>query len=779
MPSFDDTESRDSTGVITAIADAYSSVTSAISGKGAKQEKSNQAREQIKYTKEIREKEHQAYQKAKSEVQGIMAYSPNGAIIGSSNARWPFRLRLWVYYHYMNSNTKFGRWMMNHFSSTPKYISTVNPDLRTQIATNTLHNYGYFRGIASHTLIPNKDTLEAKIEYYIHPNELFHLDSIEYQRFPGITDSMMTVLKRQSLLQRNDPFNVIKLDEERNRLSTLLRNNGYYFFRPEYVTFRADTIQSPQKVQMKVCASPSIPAVAQRPFYIGKTYIRLRTNHDTQVLDTLERGDVMMIYSKKSEEPPLKMGAIKRYLFYRKGSPYRQNIQDFIQDKISGMGVFSQVNVNYVARDTTSKCDTLDVKIAATLDKPYDAEFEGKITSKDNDQVGPGVSFSMAKKNAFRGAETLGLKLWGSYEWQTGADLHGDRSMMNSYEYGTSLNLSYPRFIFFGMGRSLNRHLISSTAFRTDAKWLNRANYFNRVSLGIRADYTFQRKRNMRHEFTPFHLEYDLQLHTTERFDSIVNANQALYASMQDKFVPSIEYTFYWNSLRHAPRTLTLHIKEAGNLTSSIYALAGQSYGTRNKELFGVSFAQYLKITARYTHLFELTPRSGIATQAFLGAIWSYGNSTTAPYNDLFSVGGANSIRAFAMRSIGPGAYHPASSSYSYIDQMGDFKMEANVEYRFPLIASLYGALFLDAGNVWLLREDKERPQSHFDIKRFANDIALGTGAGLRYDLDFLVIRFDLGIGLHVPYETGRKGYYNLPSFGKSLGYHLAIGYPF
>ena len=131
------------------------------------------------------------------------------------------------------------------------------------------------------------------------------------------------------------------------------------------------------------------------------------------------------------------------------------------------------------------------------------------------------------------------------------------------------------------------------------------------------------------------------------------------------------------------------------------------------------------------------------------------------------------------MRTIGPGAYHPEKSQYSYIDQMGDFKLEANVEYRFPIIGKLNGAAFLDAGNVWLLRDSENQPGGKFTFKDFGKQIALGTGVGIRYDLDFLVIRFDLGIGIHAPYDTGKRGYYNMPSFGKSLGYHFAIGYPF
>ena len=167
------------------------------------------------------------------------------------------------------------------------------------------------------------------------------------------------------------------------------------------------------------------------------------------------------------------------------------------------------------------------------------------------------------------------------------------------------------------------------------------------------------------------------------------------------------------------------------------------------------------------------------------GIIWAYGNKLIAPYSEQFYVGGANSIRAFTIRSLGPGRFHPAQdASYSYVDETGDIKLEANLEYRFRLFSNflggnLNGAMFLDAGNVWLLRKDPSRPNSEFTFHKFFDSIALGTGLGIRYDLSFLVLRLDCGIALHVPYETSKSGYYNIPKFKDGLGIHFAIGYPF
>ena len=208
--------------------------------------------------------------------------------------------------------------------------------------------------------------------------------------------------------------------------------------------------------------------------------------------------------------------------------------------------------------------------------------------------------------------------------------------------------------------------------------------------------------------------------------------------------------------------------------------MAGKSFKEKNKNLMGNPFSQFAKLSTELRYTFNISRRQSLAMRVMGGIAYAYGNASVVPYSEQFYVGGANSIRAFTIRSIGPGRYHSdEDNQYSYIDQTGDVKFEANIEYRFNIFGDLHGAVFLDAGNVWLVRPDEARPGAEFTLKKFYENIALGTGFGLRYDLDILVLRLDMGIGLHAPYDTGKDGYYNIPSFGKGLGFHFAIGYPF
>ena len=217
-------------------------------------------------------------------------------------------------------------------------------------------------------------------------------------------------------------------------------------------------------------------------------------------------------------------------------------------------------------------------------------------------------------------------------------------------------------------------------------------------------------------------------------------------------------------------------VTQAGLVLDGIYALAGKKFNKEDKELLGNPFAQFIKGTAEIRYNYALGHKQYLVGRLMAGAIYSYGNARTSPYNEQFYIGGANSIRAFTIRSIGPGRYYQNSDNnkYAYIDRTGDLKFEANLEYRFPILGDLHGATFLDSGNIWLIRNDPDRPGGQLKWGSFLKDLALGTGFGLRYDLTFIVIRFDVGIGLHLPYDTG-TGEVEPPKCAPSTGKKIAV----
>ena len=731
-------------------------------------------------------KEHAATpigEEAMNEIAAALDCPPNASIAGSSKYR-SLPVGLWVYNRFVDSKGKIGRWIFKNFATTPVLISNVNPTLRAQVAANRLQNYGYFNGEVSEEIAYNKkNPRKAKVNYTITLGEARTYDSIEYRHFSPRADSLIEATKRQRLLKSGEQFSVPNLTGERNRLNTLLRNNGYYYYQSGYIDYLADTINHPGHVSLRIEPHKGLPAYIREPKFMGRTTLKVTKSGSSmygQKPDTTTFRNLTYIHHGK--KAPVRAGTILRNVQLRPGQLYSQEKQSLTLQQLSQLNIFSSLNFTFTPRGGDTANDTLDMMITAQLDKPYDFTFELNATSKSNSQMGPGSKVTLSRNNLFRGGETLKFSLFGSYEWQTDDNVRGREAVINSWEIGSNVSLTFPRLFFPLVHRRYLRYP-SSTAFSIYGNQLNRSGFFKMVHVGGQATYTLKPKQTTTHTITPFRLTYDMLQRTTAKFDSIISGNRSIANSFRDQFIPAMQYTVTYDNARTAHRNKTWwenSITSSGNITSLAFCAVGKKWDEKDKNLFENPYAQFLKFTTELRNLFRINANNHIATRVMAGVIASYGNSTTAPYSEQFYIGGANSLRAFTVRSLGPGSYHPEESTrYSYLDETGTLKFEANLEYRAKLFGNLQGALFVDAGNIWLLKSDENRPGGEFSLKNFAEQIALNTGFGVRYDLEFLVLRLDVGIALHYPYDTGKSGYYNIPSFGKGYAWHFAIGYPF
>lgn len=720
---------------------------------------------------------------AMDEVLAALNYPPNGAILGSSSYRFPIPFGLWVYNDFVKYQDKkgIGNWIFKKMAADPVLLSEVNPDTRVKVASNLLHDYGFFNGNVGYSVVDMKNPKKVKIDYSIDMGKPYFLDSVEYVGFTKDADSLIYSKKNPSLLKKGENFSVILLENERQRLSELFRNNGYFYYRPDFITYQADTIQRPSFVSLRVLPIPGLPNIVNKRYVIGNTSVYMNGYNGETPNDSVEYNGMKLFYSGK--RPGISPSVLRKRLLLRKGRLYSQRRHTSTQDALAHLGVFKYSEFRYTPKDTLPGCDTLNVVINTMFDQPYDGELQFNVTTKSTDQTGPGAEFNLSRRNFMRTAARLNFQLKGSYEWQTNSSGMGDNSKMNSYELGTSVSLEYPSLLLPWKVKESRRNLQSHTTFKLYADQLNRARFFKMLSFGGTVSYDLKMKRVWKHVITPFRLTFNTLESTTAKFDSITTQNKSLAMSLGNQFIPAMSYditydntplkkrhNLWWNS----------SITSSGNVTSLLFAAMGKGFNEKEKKLLNSPFAQFLKFTSEIRCLFNVGAKQQIATRLMGGVIYSYGNMSVAPYSEQFYIGGANSIRGFTVRSLGPGSFHPsAENRYGYIDETGDIKFEANVEYRFPLLGSLYGATFLDAGNVWLLKKDDERPGGEFTMSNLGKTIALGTGVGLRYDLTFLVLRLDLGIALHAPYDTGKKGYYNIPKFKDGLGLHFAIGYPF
>ena len=731
----------------------------------------------------VNEDKSPAAENALEEVNGAISIAPNNAIFVNPNVRFPIPFGLWIYNRFERYEKGFGHWIFKKLAAKPVLISTVNPDTRVKVATNLLRDYGYFNGKVAYQVDSTRNPRAVKLSYDINMGKPYFIDTLEYRGFSAYADSLIKANLSGRLVNKGDHFNVVTLNSERDRIIDLLRNYGYYYARSEFITFYADTLKNPGHVCIRMQPKNNLPPEASRTYFLGNTNVRLTGYNGEEPTDSIRLRDFTIYYS--GDKPGLRFNVLRNRFIYRKGEQYSLRRQNYTQEALSRLGVFKYNEFQYVPRGN----DTLDINVNSLFDLPYDSELELNATMKSTKQTGPGAIFKLSRKNFLRMGASLSLELNGSYEWQTSSTVNREKSVMNSYELGAALTLDFPRIILPWIKNRIDPFRFPShTNFKIYIDQVNRARYFRMLSFGGSVSYSFQPSRSMKHTVTPLHLAFNRLQHRTAAFDSVATANPMLFRSLDDQFIPSVTYTFTFDDSWKQKRVQWWwenSISSAGNVTSLIYQAFGKKLSQRDKKFLGTPFAQYLKYTTELRPLIKFDDRNHLAMRFMAGVIWAYGNKTVAPYSEQFYVGGANSIRAFSIRSIGPGRFHPAETSrFSYVDETGDIKLEANLEYRFRIIGNLFGgslngATFLDAGNVWLMRSDSSRPGAQFTFKKFFDSIALGSGVGIRYDLSFLVLRLDWGIALHVPYETGKSGYYNIPRFKDGMGVHFAIGYPF
>ena len=772
------------------------------------------------------------------EVEAALATAPNGALFGSSYFRTPFPYGLWIWNAFSGKEGKVAKWLTESFGKQPVLMSWVNPQLRAQVAQTVLRNYGYFHGAVDYDVITQRNPKKAKIGYNITTGPLLTIDSISYQGFPLEADSLIAATADQSLLHTGDAFTAAALDGERQRISTLFRNNGYYFYQPAYASYLADTVSVPGKAQLRLQLADGIAEEVRKKYYIGHITVNLQKTFMQELTDSLHRRTFTLRYRGKHSpvRPRVVMGAMR----LRSRQPYSYDLYLESANALNATGLFSMTDFQFIPRTSkdlsdidfirelqapadllklTSQLsarqtplsllqneDTLDLVVNCVFDRPYDVYLETNFTNRTIGRMGPELKLGFTKRNAFRGGEKLDINLHGSYEWQTRSS-GGD---MNTYEYGADVSLEFPRLVAPFMGNNQMRRRmermwargirpnprrwrrVATTLAKVSSDIVRRPGYYKMHIVSGEWTYRWQPSATSRHEFSPLTLKYQYMNSHTADFDSIIISNPYLAATMSDYFIPQMRYTYVYASPTDMlnPIRWELTLSESGNLTSLAYVAAGKKWSEKNKKLFKNPYAQYVKIETDFTKTWQLGLHSQLVGHLNAGLGICFGNSNDLPFSERFYVGGANSVRAFPLRSIGPGRFEgdfKGNRQISYLLQNGDVKFQANLEYRQRLFGNLHGAVFLDAGNVWL-RKDIDLgvkeisdlfDDSKFRFGDFFKQMAVGTGVGLRYDLDFLILRLDWGVGLHVPFETTKSGFYNIDRFSRYQTLHFAIGYPF
>ena len=724
----------------------------------------------------------------KDNVALTLEVAPNSSFLGSAYHMSPLPFGLWIYNMLYTTKEKGLRhWLWNRLKSDPTLLSQVNPELRAHAAEIKMKEEGYFDGIVTFdTVFHAKNPRKAKIAYtvrYPHKSTLAQVRFVP-TRIAAI-DSIIAHTSHKSLLKSGDRFSVANLEAEKNRIVALMRDSGYFFYNADAIHYFADSTTSGNKISLRILLNYEADPKQLKPCVIDSVQYALdwgaglkKISHDSIGFMRIDFNQVMGIKAKYLRET----------IPFDKGALYRPSLITLANDKIARLNTFkyTQTSFSILDPEQTAERDTtaLLFKVNSTYNYPWQGTLEARAIYKDNNQVGPGINFIAQKRNCFKGGEVFQGELNATYEWMTGNRSIGNSGgIFNSYEFGYKLSLSVPRLQLPRFIRpDFDNPVTTRYSLSTDI--MRRAGFFNLLKATGELSYTFYTSKASSHTITPIKLSYSKLMSTSEKFDSVVSDNPVLKQSFANQFVPQIVYSYLYDnsSIANGSRNkqfFQLTLAEAGGILDVLMGEFGTHRKQGDRRLLEQRFSQFIKATVDFRNYFTIKDDVVLASRLYGGVIYAYGNSEVAPYSEQFYIGGANSLRGFSIRGIGPGHFVPGENRYSYMDQTGDIKLEANVELRFPISGDLKGALFADAGNIWTIRNEETRPNGQFTGKGFLNQIATDVGLGIRYDLSMLVVRMDIGIPIHDPSSTKDKYYNPTGSFFGNLGYHLAVGYPF
>ncbi len=697
---------------------------------------------------------------------------PNGKFLGL------FTLKLWLYDRGIFKES---------LGEPPVLLQTVSPDRVAARMKTILENKGFFLATVGYTI--HEADQRADIEYTIAVTAPYRIGSLAVSGDSTLLLDSIRAVMPQTLLHSNEPFDVALLAKERERIDGALKDRGFFHFTSEYLYFQADSTAGDRTVDLTLTVKKGIPAEAKRVYEMGNIYVYsgYTLTRDTVAIipgDTVTVGGYHYIDLDNKFDP----ASVIRSIFLQQGRHYRKEDHDLTLNRLMNLGVFKFVNIRFEAADSAG-VPRLDAHIYLTPQLLKTIRFELQGVSKSNNFAGPAFNSSYQNKNLLSGAELFKLSLDASFETSISSTEAG-----SSYQAGIRTELQLPLFITPFGAVNVTTRFVPKTRFAFGFRMLDRLKYYQMMTADAEFGYTWRETVLKEHELNPFAITFAHLTKRTEAFNALLATNPLLERSYEEQFIVGENYTFTYNDQLDESRKNHLYFKGgadfSGNILYAVQSLLSGRKGTPDnpKRILGKVYSQFSKFDIDLRHYYHADNRMLLASRIIAGAGFAYGNSSTLPYVKQYFIGGSNSLRAFNARTLGPGSYIMPDSLASgvFTDQAGDIRLEANLDLRFPIYGFVQGAVFLDAGNIWLVREDRARPGSRFSTRTFLDEIAVGTGFGVRFDLSFFVIRFDLAWPLRVPsrpsgdrWVLDRMRVWDPDWMKDNLVLNVAIGFPF
>ena len=669
------------------------------------------------------------------------------------------------------------------FGEAPVLFSTVNPSFTQKALSAALFNRGLFDSEVTYDIIKSKNGKKTSITYQIKTGASYKIKNYSVQIRDTAIIHLLKSNEDQSKIKLGRRYNLSRLKNERERIDDLMKNNGYYHFNPEFLVYEADTIGGSASVVMRLKLKPQTTEKSIRRYTLSGVYVLLDSSytarHFIHEADTANIDHVILYLNEDFKPSP-----IAQYVYLKEGEYYSRENQQLTLSRLMGMNLFKYVDISINEKDSTH----LEVYIHLSPLPKRSVSIEVDMVSKSNNFIGPGMNLNYTDKNVFKGGEKLSLGFHGSIETQ----LNGQFKGLYTYEFGPQMNLTIPRFILpFPVKAS--SYFTPNTLFTSSYTFLKRVNYFEMRTLQLSFGYKWKESLPIEHYLRPINISFFNINHISDDFNALLLSNPALRRRYEDQLIAGIMYSYTYNQQVYPRRKNQIYfngnIDISGNTLSALNALSGSPENSIGaKTIAGIAYAQYAKFDIDLRNYLKLSRQTVFASRMILGWGIPYGNSSALPFVRGFFSGGANSLRAFPVNSVGPGTYRlPDSLQSSYfIQQGGDIKIEWSAEYRFPIVSIFKGAFFVDAGNVWLYKNNDLIPGAQFKLKKAFTELAVGGGFGLRADLSFFIIRLDLATPIRKPWlDEGERWVLDNMNLGskdwrrQNLILNIAIGYPF
>lgn len=677
------------------------------------------------------------------------------------NSKWfsLFKIPLGVYALGGRDTTKWINRTLHRIGEKPVLYDSAQARLTTTDLVTAMQNMGYMDARVEHKTKTKDKKLKAI--YTLHPGKPFLIRHMRYDIQDDTINSILT--SNDSVLLRlhdGSPFTINELDGERSRITSLLMDRGYWKFHKEFIRFEADTMRGSRLVDVTMHLR------------------RFRANNDApETQHPRYRIRDVNFVAADTTGSHIRRSVLENNSLVEEGYPYNASAVQETYNNFSRLQAVKYANLRFTE---VPDSNLLDCNIQYGVNKPSTILFQPEGTNTAGD-LGAAASVTYQNRNLFHGSEQLSVQLRGAFEAIT--KLEGYQSQ-NYVEYGVESKITFPKFVAPFLSTDFKRNFRATSEVSLSYNLQNRPEFHRRV---VSAGWKYRWGKpgdRWTYRFDAFDLNYIRMpwissTFKSEYLDSVDNRNAILKYNYENLFILRTGFGITYNNRIDAVKA---NVELGGNLLRTVAsALNFKQNENGQYTLFNVAFAQYVKCDFDYTRVFNFDQNNALVMHAGLGVAYPYGNSIMLPFEKRYFSGGANSVRGWRVRGLGPGSFRGHNGAIDFINQTGDMKIDLNLEYRSRLFWKLYGALFLDGGNIWTLRDYKDQPGGQFSFRRFYKELAVAYGLGLRLNFDYFVLRFDMGMKAVDPAYPDGKEHYPIahPDLSRDFAFHFAVGLPF